>query len=146
MVNQDPDIRVLLDVGAQMLDLQNRELAKAWLELDTSADAAVYFNDKDELTVLTKDGIVEAFISSSYRQQLDKCVVYLDDAHTRGTDLKLPRDYRAAVTLGAKVTKDRLVQGNRIFFCGIIQADNLCRLYENEATWEWAITDVFCAI
>jgi hypothetical protein len=42
---------------------------------------------------------------------VDKCIVYLDDAHTRGTDLKLPRDTRAAVTLGPKVTKDRLVQG-----------------------------------
>ncbi|KAF6839275.1 hypothetical protein CPLU01_02013 [Colletotrichum plurivorum] len=33
----------------------------------------------------------------------------------QGTDLKLPRDYRAAVTLGANLTKDRLVQDARGF-------------------------------
>jgi hypothetical protein len=114
MVDRDSSIRVLLDVGAQMLDLQNKELVAAWLELDTSAEAGIYFNARDELTVMTRDGTIEPFISSSYRQQLAKCLVYLDDAHTRGTDLKLPYDYRAAVTLGTRVTKDRLVQGELI--------------------------------
>lgn len=31
-----------------------------------------------------------------------------------GTDLKLPRTARAAVTLGPRLTKDRLVQGKTI--------------------------------
>ncbi|PSN58809.1 hypothetical protein BS50DRAFT_682614 [Corynespora cassiicola Philippines] len=48
--------------------------------------------------------------STTAIKQLDVCLVYLDESHTRGTDLKLPRDYRAAVTLGANLTKDRLVQ------------------------------------
>ena len=48
---------------------------------------------------------------SSFAQQMDECLVYLDEAHTRGTDLKLPTNYRAAVTLGPDLTKDRLVQG-----------------------------------
>ena len=43
-------------------------------------------------------------------KQLDVCIVYLDESHTRGTDLKLPRNYRAVVTLGAQLTKDRLTQ------------------------------------
>ncbi|KAJ7574854.1 hypothetical protein C8J56DRAFT_1172554 [Mycena floridula] len=105
-------IRVLLDVGAQMLELHNRDLVRRWLTLaESDISAGLFFNDDDELMILSRDGTEEAFISSPLRHQLDKCVVYLDDAHTRGTDLKLPRNYRAAVTLGPKVTKDRLVQG-----------------------------------
>ncbi|KAH9036254.1 hypothetical protein EDB84DRAFT_1588067 [Lactarius hengduanensis] len=76
-----------------------------------SAEAAIYFNESDHLTVLTRDGTIEPLMSSPFNRQLDKCIVYLDDAHTRGTDLKLPRETRAAVTLGPKVTKDRLLQG-----------------------------------
>ena len=111
LVSQEPEIRVLLDVGAQMLDLQNYELAKAWLATSPNTSAAIYFNEDDELTVLTRDGNTHLLISSPFAQQLDQCVVYLDDAHTRGTDIKFPSGFRAAVTLGPKVTKDRLTQG-----------------------------------
>jgi hypothetical protein len=114
MVTQDLEVRVLLDVGAQMLDLKNEELARHWLSLRPDVSAAIFFNDSDHLTVITPDGVTEPFISSPLKRQLEKCVVYLDDAHTRGTDLKLPRGMRAAVTLGPKVTKDRLVQGKPI--------------------------------
>ena len=114
LVIQDPEIRVLLDVGAQMLELQNKELARHWLSLRPDVSAAIFFNDSDHLTVVTQDGTIEPFISSPFNRQLDKCVIYLDDAHTRGTDIKFPRGMRAAVTLGPKVTKDRLVQGKQI--------------------------------
>ena len=113
LVSKNPEIRVLLDVGAQMLELQNEELARHWLSLRPDVPAAIYFNNSDHLTVVTPDGAVEPFISSPFSRQLDKCVIYLDEAHTRGTDLKLPQGMRAAVTLGPKVTKDRLVQGMR---------------------------------
>ena len=111
VVRQEPEIRVLLDVGAQVLELQNEELVKYWLSLKPHILAAIFFNESDDLTVLTRDGTIEPFTSSPFNRQLDKCVIYLDDAHTRGTDLKLPRGTRAAVTLGPKVTKDRLLQG-----------------------------------
>jgi hypothetical protein len=114
LVSKDPEIRVLLDVGAQMLELQNEELARYWLTLRPDISAAIFFNDSDHLTVVTPDGTIEPFISSPFNRQLDKCVVYLDEAHTRGTDIKLPIGMRAAVTLGPKVTKDRLVQGKHI--------------------------------
>ena len=115
LVKQRPEIRVLLDVGAQMLELKNDELARRWLSLRPDVSAAVFFDDLDHLTVLTRDGMTEPFLSSPFNRQLEKCVVYLDDAHTRGTDLKLPQETRAAVTLGPKVTKDRLVQGKHIY-------------------------------
>ncbi|OJA09713.1 hypothetical protein AZE42_09443 [Rhizopogon vesiculosus] len=110
LISQTPEVRVLLDVGAQMLELKNQELAEAWLRVKKDAQAAVFVNDDDELVVVSRDGTVELLVSSPFTQQLDQCIVYLDDAHTRGTDLKLPSGFRAAVTLGPKVTKDRLTQ------------------------------------
>ncbi|KAG2078525.1 hypothetical protein BDR04DRAFT_1086936 [Suillus decipiens] len=103
LIKETPEVRVLLDVGAQMLELRNQELAEAWLRATSNAQAAVFVNDDDELVVVSRDGTVELLASSPFAQQLDQCVV--------GTDVKLPYDFRAAVTLGPKVTKDRLVQG-----------------------------------
>ena len=95
-----------------MLEMTNQQLVEHWLSLRKSdIVAGVFFDDADNLSVLSQDGVVELFHSSSFSQTLDQCVVYLDDAHTRGTDLKLPINFRAMVTLGPKVTKDRLVQG-----------------------------------
>lgn len=105
------DVCVLLDVGAQMLQLGNEALAECWLSLRPDVPAAIFFSEEDELTVITQQRDLEPLHSSSFKQRLDECVVYLDDAHTRGTDLKLPKNARAVVTLGPKVTKDRLVQG-----------------------------------
>jgi hypothetical protein len=84
-----------------MLELQNEELARHWLSLRPDVSAAVFFNDLGHLTVVTPDGTIEPFISSPFNRQLEKCVVYLDDAHTRGTDLKLPQAHKmhAAITL-----------------------------------------------
>ena len=112
LVAADPPVQVLLDVGAQVLEMNNLQVAKAWLERSpTSWEAAVYFNDDDELTVLSRDGTIEPLMISAYARNMDACLVYLDEAHTRGTDLKLPSQSRAAVTLGPRLTKDRLVQG-----------------------------------
>jgi hypothetical protein len=112
VTTQLPEIRVLLDVGAQILDVSNIRLAIAWLNITRIAAGAIYFNENDELMVLTRNGITQPLSSSPLSQQLDRCVVYLDHAHTRGTDIKLPVGTRAAVTLGPKVTKDALVQGS----------------------------------
>ncbi|KAF7345358.1 hypothetical protein MVEN_01553700 [Mycena venus] len=77
VVEQKPPVMVLLDVGAQVLELQNEQ----------------------------------PFASSLYKKQLGKTLVYLDEAHTRGTDFKFPEGSRAVVTLGPRLTKDKLVQG-----------------------------------
>jgi len=108
------EIQVILDVGAQILELSNQDIAKEWLEMTSDLkqkQAVVFFNDDDELSVLDRKGNIEPLQTSSFAKQLDLCLVFLDEAHTRGTDLKLPEYYRAAVTLGPNLTKDRLVQG-----------------------------------
>lgn len=111
---EDP-VRVIIDVGAQILELNNLEVAQKWLSMfrdDESTRAAVFFDDYDRICVLDRHGTIEPLHTSPYAGQLDACLVFLDEAHTRGTDLKLPQDYRAAVTLGTRLTKDRLVQGS----------------------------------
>lgn len=104
------DVRVVLDCGSAILELNNREVAKTWLRMrDKNVKAVVYFED-EQLSVMDRAGRIEPFQASPYAEQLESCIVYLDESHTRGTDLKLPRDYRGVVTLGAQVTKDRLTQ------------------------------------
>ena len=112
IVTQQPEIRVLLDVGAQIPDFSNSQVATAWLDITRVAAGAIYFDENDELAVLARNGVARLLSSSPLSQQLDRCVVYLDHAHTRGTDLRLPVGTPAAVTLGLKVTKDALVQGS----------------------------------
>ncbi|GIQ82620.1 protein of unknown function DUF3645 [Kipferlia bialata] len=102
--------RCLIDCGAQMIALSNRRVAQTWLRLTGSdVEAAVYFSDGNRLMVLNKQGITAPFEASPYCTQLHRCVVYLDDHHSRGTDLKMP-SWRAALTLGPRLTKAKLVQ------------------------------------
>ncbi|KAH8731001.1 hypothetical protein GQ44DRAFT_822597 [Phaeosphaeriaceae sp. PMI808] len=112
VTNMDPEIRVVLDCGAIILEQSNQQVAETWLNLSSRdrIQAAVFFNG-EELSILERTGRVESFQVSPFAQQLDVCIVYLDESHTRGIDLKLPQDYRAGVTLGAALTKDKLIQG-----------------------------------
>ena len=110
IANRRP-IRVLLDVGAQVLEVSNRQVIEKWLQLALDVKAGVFFDDNDELMVLDREGKFEPLFASSFRERLGECVIYLDEAHTRGTDLAFPLNYRAAVTLGPELTKDRFVQG-----------------------------------
>jgi hypothetical protein len=108
----DPEVRVVLDVGATILEMDNEQVARSWLSMRKSDNTqAVVFFSGEQLSVLDATGRIEPFQVSPFANNLDQCLVYLDEAHTRGTDLKLPRSYRAAVALGANLTKDRLVQG-----------------------------------
>ncbi|RDA94782.1 hypothetical protein CP533_4222 [Ophiocordyceps camponoti-saundersi (nom. inval.)] len=125
----EPTPRVILDVGAQFLEMTNQQVAEEWLQLmDDSTEAAVFCSAGDELIVVEReDGRVEPLQTSPFRKQLDRCLIYMDQSHTRGMDLVLPTSHRAAVTLGAKLTKDRLTQacmrmrklgvGQTVVFC-----------------------------
>ena len=108
---KDNSIRMLLDAGAQILEMNNQSLAQAWLEVDHDADAAVFFGEDDRARVLYRDGKSQPLAGSPFLNNLGACVVYLDEAHTRGVDLKMPADAVAALTLGIQQTKDHTVQG-----------------------------------
>lgn len=111
-IKLDPPARVILDVGAQILESSNIDVAMRWLALsDPSVQAVVFFDEHDELSVVNRKAQVKFLQTSSFATQLDIGLVFLDQSHTRRTDLSLPQTYRAAVTLGADLTKDRLTQG-----------------------------------
>ncbi|KAF8429094.1 hypothetical protein EV426DRAFT_672940, partial [Tirmania nivea] len=152
--NPEP-IRVLLDVGAQVLELNNEQVADIWLKLvgPSHVKAAVYFDENDELTVMTREGVKEPVLISAFAERLDDCIVYLDEAHTRGTDLKLPPTCRAAVTLGPNLTKDRLVQacmrmrklgsGHSVTFCGPPEIDRVLHKFAaNDGRGKVEVRDV----
>ncbi|KAF8526592.1 hypothetical protein BU17DRAFT_62083 [Hysterangium stoloniferum] len=105
VVKQEPPVTVLLDVGAQILELDNKNVAQYWLEQVTklNIEAAIYCDSADdEFYVIDRKGNVEPL--------LHKTLVYLDEARTRGSDFKFPAKTRAVVTLGPKLSKDKLVQ------------------------------------
>ncbi|PNP48136.1 hypothetical protein TGAMA5MH_00793 [Trichoderma gamsii] len=107
------DIRVLIDAGAYILEMGNRDLARLWLEVDKKkVDAAVYFRADNSAWVTFKDPAKRdaPLLATRLANDLKDCVVYFDEAHTRGVDLKLPEDARAALTLALKQTKDTTMQ------------------------------------
>ncbi|PVI08703.1 hypothetical protein DM02DRAFT_510118 [Periconia macrospinosa] len=103
-------IRILIDAGAQILEHSNADLATAWLTIDHEASAAVYFDSAHRPWVRYRKGQAMPLVASPFAENLEDCVVYLDESHCRGTDLKLPTRARAALTIGPHVTKDALAQ------------------------------------
>ncbi|KAI9166341.1 BTB and MATH domain-containing protein [Paramyrothecium foliicola] len=152
--------RVILDVGAQIIDLTNIELARAWLgyyESDEYTQAVIFFNELDEIMVLDKTGMIEELHTSPFSDLLEQCLIFLDEAHTRGTDLRLPANYQAAVTLGAHVTKDRLAQacmrmrklgkGQSVVFFVPREIEHEIRLFRGDdelTSPEISVSDVLC--
>lgn len=117
---QKRSIRMLLDAGAQILEMDNMSLAQAWLKVDTEAEAAVFFGEDDRARVLYRDGKSQPLAGSPFLNNLGACVVYLDEAHTRGVDLKMPANAVAALTLGIQQTKDHTVQGRSPAFLFVL--------------------------
>jgi hypothetical protein len=111
VVNYKQVIQVILDVGALFVDGTNRQIAVKWLNLSDKSkiDYSVYF-ESDEIFACDRLYRRHAFLTSPASERLERCVFYLDEIHTRGTDFKFPNDFRAAVTLGSGLSKDRLVQ------------------------------------
>ena len=104
------DIRIFIDAGAQILESDNLSLVQAWLKKDFRRPAAVFFNRNDKAIVYHRQGTMTPLLGSPYADDLSDCLVYLDEAHTRGTDLRLPPHAVGALTLGPGQTKDHTVQ------------------------------------
>lgn len=162
VISLTPPVRVILDVGAQILELDNLGVAKTWLSMtpdDGKTQAVAFFDDNDHICVLDRNGQIEQLHTSPFATQLDLCLVFLDEVHTRGTDLRLPQNYRAAVTLGANLTKDRLVQacmrmrelgrGQSVVFCVPDEIGMKMRTHAGHSDLtvsdilEWAITETW---
>lgn len=154
------NIPVLLECGALMVELTNQELATEWLKLvpETAYEAAIYFDANDILQSIDRNGIITEFDSSVYRDNLGRCLVYLDDVHTRGTDLKFPSNWTACVTLSGDITRDKTVQscmrmrqlgrGHSIAFWASYEADirirNICQLSRDDSITNEHVIEFIC--
>jgi len=105
-------VNMVLDPGALILEMDNREFAASWLAARPDMEAAVFFNERDKECVITQANLDEAVerIASPYADSLSRCLIYLDDVHTRGVDFLLPLHSRAILTLGKGLGKDELLQ------------------------------------
>ncbi|KAK6605240.1 hypothetical protein H4I95_05046 [Botrytis cinerea] len=104
-------IKVLIDAGAYILEMDNKTLVKKWLEIDSEPKAAVYFGDDNRAWVQYRRGKdAVPLLATPFAENLEDCLVYIDEAHTRGVDLKLPQQAHGALTLGLGQTKDHMVQ------------------------------------
>lgn len=115
LTSNEDKINVIIDAGAQIIDWNNATVIQKWLQREKdnkSVTAGIYFDDTGELVVMDKNQFCQPLKLSPYQYRLEECVVFLDEANSRGTDLALPRHYRAAVLLGDGITKDRLVQAS----------------------------------
>ena len=104
-------IRIFIDAGAYILESTNDSLARMWLDIDHEAPAAVFFDEANKPWVLYRKGGPTPLQASPYADDLTDCLVYLDEAHTRGTDLKFPAQAKGALSIGPGQTKDHTVQG-----------------------------------
>ncbi|KAF8901480.1 hypothetical protein CPB84DRAFT_1815184 [Gymnopilus junonius] len=117
-----------LATNAQVLEYLLRPENEHYICTESSKGQPCVFFDADQLSVISKDGLVEPLYSSPFYQRLNECIVYLDDAHTRGTDLKLPPHYRAADRLVQGCMRMRkLGHGQSVLFCAPPEVDNRIR-------------------
>ena len=103
------DINVVLDAGALVLHKSNRNFIESWLHIRKDMEAAAFF-EGSTIFVLTQDGDQLKFDASPYCEDMSRCLLYLDDIHTRGSDFRLPLNARAVLTLGKGLQKDKFVQ------------------------------------
>ncbi|CAF3601559.1 unnamed protein product [Rotaria sp. Silwood1] len=96
IVDYKQTIHVILDVEASFIDGINRDIAVQWLDLSdkNKIDYVVYF-DFDSIVVCNRQLHRCPFVTSPASEQLDRCIFYLDGLHTRGTDFKFPRRFKA---------------------------------------------------
>jgi serine/threonine protein kinase len=101
---------VLIESGALITGFSNLDVAKYLTSnLPAHFKAVTFFNDDSgEIEVILRGGRIIPVAACHLPKQF--IFTYLDDRHTRGTDLKFPLDARAIVTIGREMTKDKYMQ------------------------------------
>jgi hypothetical protein len=73
-------IKVLIDAGAQIVEMDNLTLIRTWLEIDTSAPAGLYFDDDNKPWIYSRNSNTKTpLLASSYADGLHECLIYLDE-------------------------------------------------------------------
>jgi hypothetical protein len=112
LLEKQKRVNMVLDPGAIILEMTNHQFAVAWLSRRPDMEAAVFFDERDNECVITQSFRDEPQmrVGSPYADNLSRCLIYLDDVHTRGVDFLLPLNSRAILTLGKGLDKDKLMQ------------------------------------
>ncbi|CAD7925579.1 unnamed protein product [Amoebophrya sp. A120] len=127
ILSERQDISVVLDPGALVLQLSNREFCRRWLQKRPDALAAVFFDEGNAIQVILQgakpDEEAIPFALSSFSKDMTNCLLYLDDNHTRGSDFPLGPTCRGLLTLGKGLCKDKFLQAcNRLRQIGMGQS------------------------
>eukprot|EP01114_Cavostelium_apophysatum_P014761 TRINITY_DN3907_c0_g1_i1.p1 TRINITY_DN3907_c0_g1~~TRINITY_DN3907_c0_g1_i1.p1 ORF type:complete len:3214 (-),score=676.59 TRINITY_DN3907_c0_g1_i1:917-10525(-) len=104
---ENADWNVLVDCGALIEGMTNREVVVEVMKLQPKYSAGIFYDEEGHIVIMERNGTVEAL---SNRPLAKDYFTYLDDIHTRGTDLPFSVSSHAIVTVGAGVTKDKLMQ------------------------------------
>lgn len=103
---------VLIDAGAFILEMGNEELVRAWLDAHPCAKAAVYFKQGRPWVCYKGSSKNLPLVATPWSESINtEVLVFFDEAHCRGVDLRLPPNAQGVVTLALGQTKDHTVQG-----------------------------------
>jgi hypothetical protein len=138
---KDKRIRILIDAGAYILEMSNEDLVKTWMDIDTEPQAAVYFGSDNRAWVRYRGTKARVpLLATPLVDNLEDCLVYLDEAHTRGIDLKLPQYACGALTLALGQTKDHTVQGEwQHLIYKVSKADVACSCHAPSAACDHSV-------
>ncbi|TDH71197.1 hypothetical protein CCR75_002704 [Bremia lactucae] len=114
LFSMDKKAQALIDTGALLAGVFNHDAAKYLLEQSDFAFAGVtYFDSRIEKNcwmIAEKARRIEMPLKESSMLEKDTFVIF-DEARSRGSDMKLLTDAVAVLTLGPKLTKDKMMQG-----------------------------------
>lgn len=97
---------VLIDGGGLILNMSNKEVVQYVIQkMPKKFNSAVFFED-GKLVYIDKNSVVLPF----YQEVKQDMFVYLDQSHTRGTDIIIKFPAHGYVTVGPNMTKDDLFQ------------------------------------
>ena len=107
-----PSHSALIDTGALITGLSNRQVAQQLLDLGLSrwCEGVVFLDENDEKMILVK-ATGRVLKLSQCGVSVDKRFAFYDQIHTTGMDIKHCLSARAAVTLGKDMVFRDLAQG-----------------------------------
>ncbi|KAE9035103.1 hypothetical protein PR002_g7757 [Phytophthora rubi] len=107
-------VQALIDTGALLAGVANHDAAEYLLQQPDFEFAGVTYYDTRESfncwVIVEKHRRLVMPLKSASMQEKETFVIF-DEARSRGSDMKLPHEASALLTLGPKLTKDKLMQG-----------------------------------
>ena len=112
VANTEPRFNALIDTGALITGLSNKQVAKYMLAngLGRWCEGVVFLDENDEKMILVK-ATGRVLKLSQCGIAVDKRFAFYDQIHTTGMDIKHSLNARAALTLGKDMTFRDLAQG-----------------------------------